>query len=77
MGFLKPDVPQAPAPVYAPSPSDIGQTEAARAKTQADMAAAEAKQRKLLGAGRTSTMTQGYLGDTSQAPVSKRQLLGT
>lgn len=67
--------PQAPTPVYIPPPPSPTSTDGAVAQATLDAqnAAAEVARKQK---GRAATILTGAGGDTSQATVSRRTLLG-
>lgn len=74
--LVKGETPQAPAPLAPPPPPPSPVGDSANAKqTNEAMEAAAAAERK--ARGRSSTLLTGAQGLTSDAPTSRRMLLGS
>lgn len=73
--IFKPEIPQPAAPPPPPTPPAQGQVGSVeQQRTQAQMDNASEAERK--AKGRASNILTSSSGDTSQAPTSKRILLG-
>lgn len=75
MGFMSPAPPPAPPPPPPPSPAPAVAGDANAAATNKALNEAQDAERRQRG--RAATLLTGGQGDTSQASVSKRVLLGS